>query len=177
MTANELEEYEKTHTKTQKRLQKGFNSHWFLFHWSTRSYLIFDIHNQDLKKVKFWIFNTPGRNTQGTFNILRDICVFQWIKSIWKVAVSRLIANILHSDGERAGFQLCFLSFAVWGVFARYPAIIVVAFVVDLILHSFLLAVDPCVSQVRAFIFMLMQFYSSSDFCGEADCLAPWVLA
>lgn len=37
---------------------------------------------------------------------------------------------------------------------------------VDLISRSFLLAVDPCLSLLRAFISMLMEFYSS-DFCGK----------
>lgn len=172
--ANELEEYAK---KTQEKVQKGFNSHWFLFHWSNIPYSIFDIHNQDLKKKKNLNFQYSRKKDTSTSNILKDIHIFQWIESIWKAALSSLIANILHSDGERAGFQLCFLSFAVWGAFTCCPATIVAAFVVDLILHSFLLTVDPCLSRVRAFIFTLMQFYSSSDFCGEADCLAPWPLA
>lgn len=64
--------------------------------------------------------------------------------------------------------SLVFPQFHGWGSIPALPSCYHGGVVVDLISRSFLLAVDPCLSLLRAFISMLMQFYSS-DFCGQAD--------
>lgn len=113
-------------------------------------------YNRDLKKEKKNQYSRKKRTR--SFYILKDTPILEQYESLWEAAFSGLLPA--HRAALGWGLESCGVpqSCSLGSIGCLVP--VVVLFVVDLIMYL-PLALDPCLPQVRAFVFMLMQFYSS----------------